>query len=265
VEAVHLKEFLTDPEDPPDTRPAIFTQFEVVNGRRMNVGKLVPGMVIRMNPVDSVLYVVRTVSDSRAYCVKVRPSDRARVSDASFIYLDREGDDGSGGTSIASRSLVEVLDPDALGDAFARKAAQDRLLKGKPVPVYEEATTKEVNMAVVVGLPVAGGAAKANKVRLARKAAGKVALPGNKANAARKAAAAVNGNGRAPKETRSCACGCGAQTTGHFAPGHDARYHGWVKKLARGETPDNLPAKVKNAMKLKAKGEGWVPTASYKD
>ncbi len=37
------------------------------------------------------------------------------------------------------------------------------------------------------------------------------------------------------KATRSCFCGCGGQTQRAFVPGHDARFHGLVKKTLRGE------------------------------
>lgn len=42
-----------------------------------------------------------------------------------------------------------------------------------------------------------------------------------------------NRGGRAPK----CFCGCGAEVNHNrrFKPGHDARFHGRAKKVARGE------------------------------
>lgn len=36
------------------------------------------------------------------------------------------------------------------------------------------------------------------------------------------------------REQRPCACACGTATGGRFAPGHDARYFGWLKKIAAG-------------------------------
>ena len=35
------------------------------------------------------------------------------------------------------------------------------------------------------------------------------------------------------KATRSCFCGCGAQTQSRFVPGHDARFHSLVKHTLR--------------------------------
>ncbi len=38
----------------------------------------------------------------------------------------------------------------------------------------------------------------------------------------------------APKPLVPCWCGCGGETRGRFVPGHDARFHGQAKKVARG-------------------------------
>ena len=37
------------------------------------------------------------------------------------------------------------------------------------------------------------------------------------------------------KPTRPCFCGCGGETQSRFVPGHDARFHGWARKVAKGE------------------------------
>ena len=42
---------------------------------------------------------------------------------------------------------------------------------------------------------------------------------------------------KAKAATGTCWCGCGTPTTKKFAPGHDARFHGWAKRAARGEMP----------------------------
>jgi hypothetical protein len=36
-------------------------------------------------------------------------------------------------------------------------------------------------------------------------------------------------------KSNPCRCGCGELTGGTFRPGHDARYYGWLKKVASGE------------------------------
>lgn len=42
-------------------------------------------------------------------------------------------------------------------------------------------------------------------------------------------------NGKAEVEMKDCICGCGEQTPRNFRPGHDARVHGWAKKVEKGE------------------------------
>ena len=71
--------------------------------------------------------------------------------------------------------------------------------------------------------------AAAKVAKPAGKVVGKVAPPEGKSAAAAKAS-------REPKvrEQNPCVCACGETTGGRFAPGHDARYYGWLKKIAAG-------------------------------
>lgn len=43
-----------------------------------------------------------------------------------------------------------------------------------------------------------------------------------------------------------CQCGCGGTTGRYFVPGHDARFKGWLKRIARGEASD-MPKAVHDA------------------
>lgn len=52
--------------------------------------------------------------------------------------------------------------------------------------------------------------------------------------AAKKAAPKV-AKAKVEKVMNDCLCGCGTSTGGNFAPGHDARVHGYGKKIARGD------------------------------
>jgi len=40
-----------------------------------------------------------------------------------------------------------------------------------------------------------------------------------------------------PKTTGECWCGCGGATKSKFVPGHDSKFHGLAKKVARGDEP----------------------------
>jgi hypothetical protein len=126
-------------------------------------------------------------------------------------------------------------------------------------------------MATASAIPVGDSktAREKNKLRVAGKAATKAAkVPGNSANAARKA------NGKAVEKTvRACACGCGEETMSYFVPGHDARYKGWIKRLADGRIDASgkdaktgekvISAKVLGAMGLKKTKDGAIPTVHY--
>ena len=70
---------------------------------------------------------------------------------------------------------------------------------------------------------------------------------------------------KAEPVVKTCLCGCGATTKSFFVMGHDARFHGWLKKIALGKLdPATLnPATVK-LMNLRAgkpttdwDGEAW--------
>jgi hypothetical protein len=45
-----------------------------------------------------------------------------------------------------------------------------------------------------------------------------------------------------PTQTGFCWCGCGGATKSRFVPGHDSKFHGLAKKVARGqaEMPDSF-------------------------
>lgn len=65
---------------------------------------------------------------------------------------------------------------------------------------------------------------------------------------------------KAPKEPRPCLCGCGEMTASSFRMGHDARFHGWMKRIADGKLDaSTLPA---SAVALMTLVDG-VPTTDY--
>lgn len=50
------------------------------------------------------------------------------------------------------------------------------------------------------------------------------------------------------KKLRDCVCGCGTQTGGLFAPGHDARLHAWQKRI-KADPKLEVPKVVIEALK----------------
>lgn len=80
---------------------------------------------------------------------------------------------------------------------------------------------------------------------------------------------ATKGNGKTPKSAKSsksggaclCACGGTAKPGRSFLPGHDARFHGWMRRLADGRLkPEEVPAA---ALKLMNIDKDNVPTTDY--
>ena len=78
-----------------------------------------------------------------------------------------------------------------------------------------------------------------------------------------KAKVKTKANGQAkrekvPKQVRKCICGCGSDTQGFFAPGHDSRFHGWIAKLADGRMePKDIPQSVRNGLNLQKTKTGY--------
>jgi hypothetical protein len=120
-----------------------------------------------------------------------------------------------------------------------------------------------------VGIPVAQKSARElNKDRMAAKRdrankdAGigvKGGIPADKRKLTGAAAkASANKKERPPKTVRSCACGCGEETLGYFAPGHDARFKGWLRKIEKGEgePSDFMPKKVWGRTRGRRRGRG---------
>lgn len=70
------------------------------------------------------------------------------------------------------------------------------------------------------------------------------------------------------KTLNSCKCGCGGTTGGHFVPGHDARFKGWLLAIERGEdivgAEGGMPQAVYDQYKWVKRGKGKIPTKNYK-
>lgn len=65
---------------------------------------------------------------------------------------------------------------------------------------------------------------------------------------------------KAPKALHPCCCGCGEMVSGFFKMGHDARFHGWMRKLADGRLEvKDIPASAAKLMNI----VNGVPTTDY--
>lgn len=69
---------------------------------------------------------------------------------------------------------------------------------------------------------------------------------------------------KAPKVLNACGCGCNQPCKANFLPGHDAKLHGWVKKVAAGTLAlSELPAQVQAGMYPKVK-QGVIKSKNEK-
>ena len=66
---------------------------------------------------------------------------------------------------------------------------------------------------------------------------------------------------RKPRPTHPCVCGCGTLTAGIWAPGHDARAHGWALRVERNicklsEVPENEREGARFVLNQRKDGKG---------
>lgn len=218
---------LPEPVSPPRTRTILTTP-----------PLLKPGEII-LPEAGGPPYKVEHVNESRAYCVPLK---------------------GGEGINISPRSIVERVSLEQV-EARKRQAKEPR---------NDATQTKERSVATAAAIPMS---TKSNRQinkdqrdkmearRRADRSAG-IGVRGGTGNLAR----AKSKTAKPPKTVRKCGCGCGEETMSYFAPGHDARYHGWVKKLASGVLrPEDLSAAQRKALgELKKSGKGYAPVLNYK-
>lgn len=214
--------------------------------------KLEAADLIRMS--DGQLCLVQYVNSSGAY-----------VTPLMGVHREIKGRDiefTSGGRTISAFSVVELVDPISLGGNSQEYARYDKMLralgetgmakrKGAPIGAFIQSEDELVD-----GQPANPETETPDMegTDMAKKAAGT-----KKAAAAKKPAEKRE---KAPKTVRKCACSCGTETTGFFAPGHDARMHGWIKKLESGKIEaKEVPAAVRTKLGLTEKKDGGYKVA----
>lgn len=178
---------------------------------------------------DASFHYVQYVNSSGAYAVPL-----------SSITREIQGHEinfTAGGRTISANSVVEVINPLQMGGSspeyrrYVKMAAASKRrgtmedIGGVKLGEFDISDTDFQNVdeeSITVAGHTTGKKTKQPKLKdeadMAKKAAKKSAAKKDKA----------------PKTVRRCACGCGGETTGYFVPGHDARLHGWVSKLADG-------------------------------
>jgi uncharacterized membrane protein len=105
---------------------------------------------------------------------------------------------------------------------------------------------------LVGGDPISREDIKAKVTKMKAKASTAAAAPAGKAKAKAKGKPMSEETKKKLREAakrskdNDCKCGCGNKTGGTFSVGHDARYYGWLKKVAGGTMEfKELPASVR--------------------
>lgn len=219
------------------------------------------GMIIQRE--DGTLYRVEMVSESRARCrrttVERELNREERYHQPVFMPLP------------GTPNLPEDDLPD---DWYSPDASEENghVLNISPRSVCRRVeyadliamTRKESTMAVKGAAAIPVG--KTNKAqKLAQK-------PKSEARPLTGAAARAKANAK-PKVTktvRECGCGCKDETMSYFVPGHDARYKGWMKKLADGRLSQDelkklMGPKTFGKYTFKKSGAGFVPKETYQE
>lgn len=228
------------------------------------------GEIVRTYP-GGPMYEVEMVTQSRARCRVITSAQvMRRAEDAKPVFLPIPG-------SVQFRNeevVTEVLDDE-------EEERRGRIINISPRSVVIRVSAADVEretykrsdgtmaMKNVAQLPVAGKSAKEREQDRRAKLATK---PNGAARPLSGAAAKAKASARAktPKTVRECGCGCGGETMAHFVPGHDARYKGWMKKLASGELDQAglqklMGKKVYGRYTFKKSGAGFVPKESYQE
>jgi hypothetical protein len=241
-------------------RPITKAASDYLNQPTMHNRLLVEGDVIRQ--FDGSYHYIQYVNSSGAYAVPLSAVNRD-IKGAVVAFT-------AGGRTISARSVVEVIHPLAMGGSSPEYQRYAKMAKASGKRLKVGAMTQEKGISFgdfdKSDMPdlespdgLAGDdleTAPGGQVDMAKKA---------KNGKAKTAKARVP---KAPKQLRNCACGCGTETSGYFAPGHDAKLHGWIAKLSDGRMePKDIPATTRAKLNLVKTKDGYKATTPsfYKD
>jgi hypothetical protein len=210
--------------------------------------------------IDGSHWYVEYVNSSGAYVVPLSSVVR-EINGRSINFQP-------GGTTISANAVVQILHPLELGghsqeyanyvklvskhegEGMAKRA---RNAKGTALGEFEDRPLTEIEAEANT---VAATTETDKETGMAKKAKSNGAVKAKRAAGAKRE--------KTPKTVRKCVCGCGGETTGYFQPGHDARFHGWIKKLASGKMgPSELPASVRKGLDLVETKEGFRAKAPH--
>lgn len=148
--------------------------------------------------------------------------------------------------SHASKQLAMAIE--------AKDAAKTEQFQARVTSIKNEAETKGIKLQEATTANGAKAPTKASskpEAKTAKKTEAEKAEQ-RKANLAKvpKKGAAKEKAEKAPKSTHDCICGCGRETGGLYAPGHDARVKGILLQVERGKLKkEDVPEGVKPFVK----------------
>ena len=204
---------------------------------------------------DGSFHYVQYVNSSGAYAVPL--SSVNREIKGQIVGFT------AGGRTISVTSAVEVVHPLTMG-GNSQEYRRYAIMAKRSGKGFDVGTAKGTTFDTFDDQPLAEGytadqeepetvSTNEGMNDMAKKAAKAKAKTAGKAKTA-----------KAPKEVRKCACECGTDTTGYFAPGHDARMHGWIAKLTDGRIErKDIPTKVANRLALVQTANGWKATKPH--
>lgn len=216
--------------------------------------RLVQGSVVQY---EEKLWMVGLVNDSRA---RLDPLTGKQVKIPSADGKGSEFTTYDNSVNVSPTAMLRVVDSGTLDETMAERLERlTRQLKGE----RNMTATAEAG-GNVAGVPVPAKTAKRKVAKpvKANGAAGKARVA--KPPVAKSAKSAKTAK-PAREKTNACKCGCGDKTGGHFVPGHDARFKGWMIKIERGlMSPDELKKSVREAYRWVKRGDGYMATTTYK-
>ena len=191
------------------------------------------------------------VHDREVPLRQLRPGDRFE------LHLSLSGKVFKGTLiAIGPGTAKVVLDGHEAVREVAVKQGKETVIRSMGGPTYWSTGTAVVPLNERADISDFLGSGKIQqKAEAGQMTAQSVGLPGIKTPAKAKAKIKLQRSGpakqrtpKAPKELHECLCGCGEMVGGRFRMGHDARYHGWLNKLASGMSVEDVNKKSGTAV-----------------
>lgn len=228
----------------------------------VQIGKLKVGE--RFALIDRSFTITGTVKiQSKGYTsVRIDGTDRTvNIGDRTFEAKGTSTAEWSSSTAVYRLKEEEDTMDSVPIDSAALSGSGEPIPLPRQVPTPAQAATPKPKKEKIMSEPK-------TKIKNDAKAQERIKLAElrNKEKAAKAKAQAGPNGGKAEKTIKKCRCGCGGDTKGMFAPGHDARFYGWAKKIVAGVPFDklkNFTPQAKTELATKAKAEAVLASSGH--